>query len=192
MIRQAVVADYEKINEIKERCYLNVEELRDLSYRLRIQKEGFLLRRTFQKDHLSDDLSKTYLISEQQGKIEGYLRIDEEQELSRDFQPNATWLIPELEAIYFSEPFAQLGGLAVSPERKGHGVATAMLKHAEAVLKDKGVSYLFAFVVVGPVTNFAAMMFYEKNGFVRTRISEVFPFAGMDAYQSIMYAKKIS
>jgi ribosomal protein S18 acetylase RimI-like enzyme len=85
----------------------------------------------------------------------------------------------------------------VLPQAKQRGVATEMLRAVERQVQARGVDWVFSFVVVTPVTNFASMMFHEKNGFERAAIlgpDEYVTENGfrLDVFQSFLYGKRVS
>lgn len=191
MIRQAVPRDFESLKHIKNMLGLEVDTLGDLAYRLKVQKNGFLLKRpAYREEEFQTDLQKIYLVCEDAGQVNGYVRIDETQEMEKGAE--AWWFIPELMEPYFSLPHADIGGIAVLPEASHKGVATNLLTAAIAAIKQKRIPYLFSFVVLSPVTNMPSILFHEKNGFHRIALVNESEFFQLKKYQSFLYGKKLS
>jgi GNAT superfamily N-acetyltransferase len=189
MIRQATINDFADIKQIKEVLALEVTNLNNLEYKLRVQQKGFLLKSSYTEENMTQDLQKIYLAYEEGGKVIGFVRIDEEQEMSRN--ADAFWFRPEMKESFFIMPHADLGGISVLPEHEHQGIATKMLGVAEREVKAKGIAYLFSFVVLSPVINFPSIMFHEKNGFDRLACVNAPELFEMKNFQSFLYGKKL-
>lgn len=189
MIRHATIADYDSIKKILNELALNVKKIGDRDYRYDVQRNGFLLHSELTVEQFKKDLKKIYFIPEYHNKVVGYLRIDEEQELSNSSK--IYWFKPEVKNVYFSKPHANIGGMGVLAEAKSHGIGAEMLLGAEREVRAKGIVYLFSLVALSPVTNMPSMMFHEKHGFERIAVSEPHPLFGMNGYQSFLYGKKL-
>ena len=190
MVRQATEHDYSAIKAIKEKLALEVSNLTDLAYKLHVQQQGFLLKSPYTEEDMKTDLQKVYVVYEHEGKVVGYLRIDEEQEMRKE--ADALWFRPELKDVFFAKPHADIGGIAVLPGDEQKGFASQMLAHVEKELQAKGISYVFSFIVLSPVVNFPSMMFHEKNGFERLALVPAPELFVMKNFQSFLYGKKLS
>jgi ribosomal protein S18 acetylase RimI-like enzyme len=199
LIRQAQIDDYIDIVCLRNALTLNISQMGNCQYRVKIQQSGFLapsvdlslnnLKPELSKEEYISDLQKIYLIYKETTKIEGYLRIDEERGLESDDQVD--WIIPDMERVYFSTTPAEVGGIAVSTNQSRKRIATDMLQMAIDRLKRNNVKYLFSFVIVSPITNTASLLFHEKNGFERVGILKPCFLYGLNNFQSILYARKI-
>lgn len=190
MTRQAISSDFADLKHIIDVSGMDVERLSDPAYRLDVQKKGFLIRSEYTHERHAGDMKKIYLVAEIEQKVVRFLRIDQEQEA--DASDEMFWYQPQLKEVYFSLPHADVGGLAVLPHVGRGGIATQMLHHAEQEVLKKGINYLFSFVVFSPVTNLPSLLFHEKYGFERVAVSLPHTLFGMQGYQSILYAKKLS
>lgn len=70
-----------------------------------------------------------------------------------------------------SEPFAELGGLVVAAAHRGQGVGRALVAGAEAWAAGRGMAKLR---VRSRASRSGAHRFYERLGFVNTKVQEVF------------------
>lgn len=188
-IRKATASDFEQIKHIKDELAINLSKLGDSAYHYTIQTRGFLIPGDYTKTDHSVDIKKIFFVCEDDSKILGYLRVDEEHEMSDD--SGTYWYKPEFNDIYFSSPHACVGGVGVLPEAEGKGIGTKLLQAAITEVKNKGISYLFSFITMGPVTNVPSMLFHEKNGFQRVMYSLPEDLFGMHDYQCYVYAKKL-
>lgn len=66
-------------------------------------------------------------------------------------------------AIWFDGPVAVLDELYVVPDRRGHGIGTAMIAAARAVLRERGCPEIHINV---DEVDADARRFYERHGFV--------------------------
>lgn len=189
MIRQAKLEDYLGIKAIKASLAYDLSRLTDSDYKSEIEKVGFLIPGKYTKKEHNDDLKKIFLVYEENGKVLGYIRIDETQEMKET--DNAKWLLP-LEDLYFSLPHANIGGVAVLPNTEKHGIGTELLETAEQKLKEKGVQHLFSFVIMSPITNTPSKNFHEKNGFQKAAEARAEKMFGLRNFQSALYYKKLS
>jgi plastocyanin/ribosomal protein S18 acetylase RimI-like enzyme len=189
MVRPARKDDAEAIQQLQKSLTLSTDKLGDKAYRAKIQAEGFLITNHLIQETFDAELLERYIVSEHEGKLVGYLRIDEAPEMTTD--TNAYWLQPEWEKRYFSMPHACISRLAVMPEARKSGFAKDMLEQAIQKLQAKQVKNLFSFVVLSPVTNTVSLLFHEKSGFERVAITSPRPLFQMEGYQSILYAKAL-
>lgn len=189
MIRQATPTDYERIKEIKNVLAYDVYKLDDPQYKEEIEGLGFLMPGGYTLEDHGKDLLKTFLVYEEKGKVLGYIRIDEIQEMNES--ANAKWLLPELKDMYFSSPHANIGGIAVSPATERHGIGTELLKVTEEKLKEKGITHLFSFVIMSPIANIPSKNFHEKNGFEKAAEAHADEMFGLKNFQSTLYHKSL-
>jgi ribosomal protein S18 acetylase RimI-like enzyme len=188
MIRKAQTADFDSVTRIRQSLALDLHKLGDTDYKVQIQRSGFLLPLGLTIEEFLEDIEK-YIVYVHDEEVVGYLRVDEEQEIGPDNE--VIWFRPDLKDLYFSKPHADIGGVGVLPEASQHGLATKMLHEVEKQVHERGVAYLFSFVVLSPVTNFPSMMFHEKNGFERIAVLVPKSSYGMEGYQSLLYGKKL-
>jgi len=189
MIRQANTSDYKDIKEIKSVLAFTTSKLDDSHYKEEIERLGFLIPGEYTLEDHENDLKKIFLVYEDDGKTHGYLRIDEAQEMSKS--DKTIWLLPELKDIYFSSPHANIGGIAVSPTAGRHGIGTELLNTAEQKLKEKGISHLFSFVIISPITNIPSKNFHEKNGFQKAAEATAPEMFGLKNFKSTLYYKNL-
>ena len=189
MTRTATLEDIDAISHIQQNLILDVNALSNPSYRAQIQKDGFLIKNHLLTETFDNDIIGRYIVSEHEGRVVGYLRVDNTPEMTDD--DHAYWLIPSMKEAYHALPHACISRLAVRSDIRKHGVAKEMLQLAEKQARDKGVQYLFSFVVLAPVTNTVSLLFHENTGFERVAITLPRPLFGMEAYQSILYYKKL-
>ena len=124
MIRQAQANDFDSICFILDQLSLQTQKLNDLAYRLQVQQQGFVMPVVLTKDEFQKQLQNTFLVYEFDGKIVGFLRIDEEQEAgAEDF---IDWLKPEYKEAYISHAHRCIGKLAVLPSTGRIGIATTL------------------------------------------------------------------
>jgi ribosomal protein S18 acetylase RimI-like enzyme len=189
MVRPAREDDAEAIQRIQESLTLRTAELEDKAYRARVQAEGFLITNHLLQETFDKGLIERYIVSEYEGRLVGYLRIDDTPEMTED--TTVYWIKPELKGRYFSMPHACISRLAVIPEARKSGFAKEMLDQAVHSLQAKGVKDLFSFVVLSPVTNTVSLLFHEKSGFERAAITSPRPLFQMEGYQSILYVRAL-
>ena len=75
---------------------------------------------------------------------------------------------------------AELASIAVDPRQRRHGVGKAMLDHTRAQLQSQRVKTWWLMV---EVDNQAAIDFYRKYGFKRTKLVKRYYGAGRDAWR---------
>jgi GNAT superfamily N-acetyltransferase len=187
MIRSAVLDDFEEIVNIKKLLALNIKRLDDDSYKLDIEKNGFLIPSEYTEEEFFTDLTKVFFVNEDHGKINAFIRIDDVQELRKATETD--WIKHDLKEIYFSFPHACIGGIAVLPERAHSGIASQMLTAAEREIKSRGYKYLFSSVTSAPIKNYPSIRFHEKNKFEQIAITKPHVLFGIENYQSILFAK---
>lgn len=190
MIRQASSGDYNSIVNIKETFALNINKLKNDDYREEIEKKGFLIPSEYTLQDFENDLKKIFFVDENGGKVQGFLRIDEEHELRQETK--VEWLKPEMKEVYFSSPHACIGGVAVLGEFSGKGISSEMLKEAVDKIKEKRINYLFSLVTCAPVKNQPSFKFHERNGFEQIAITKPHLIFGIEDYQSILLAKRLA
>ncbi len=189
MIRQAQVNDFDSICFILDQLSLQTQKLNDLAYILHIQQHGFVMPVALTKNEFQKQLQHIFLVHDIDGKIDGFLRIDEVQEVGAE--DYIDWLKPEYKESYISQNHRCIGKLAVLPSTERKGIATTLLREATTILKQSDIPYVFSFVAFSPVTNFPSMMFHEKNGFERIAISVSKHLYQMDNYRSFLYCKTL-
>jgi N-acetylglutamate synthase-like GNAT family acetyltransferase len=194
MIRQAELSDLNDIVRIRESVTIDMDRLDDLEYRVDMQRNGFLLPSGPNAEELREELSQ-YSVSEHEEQVVGSFYVHADQIIPQE--QNVFWLKPNLRDAYYSSPQGRIGGISVSPDSRQKGVATEMLHAAEKRFRAEGIHWLFAFIVLTPVTNFASMMFHEKNGFDRVATSSPYLFeAGngfqIEGYQFMLYGKQLA
>ena len=94
----------------------------------------------------ADNPPDAHLVAVRGGRVVGYIRLKVPTHL------------PENAHVI------QVQGLAVHPDARGHGVATALLTAAEQRLRDRGTRKLSLRVLS---TNHVAIGLYERLGFIR-------------------------
>jgi ribosomal protein S18 acetylase RimI-like enzyme len=195
MIRQAELADFREITQVRDSVTLDMDRLRDdVDYRVQVQQDGFLLPTGIDFDHFQADLPN-YGVAENEGEVAGYCHLSYCQGMS---PAEVSWLKPELKDVYWSvTEHAELDGIGVSPQAKRGGIASEILQAAEGRVRARNIPWLFSFVVLTPVTNFASMMFHEKNGFNRVAVLHptIYEDANgfqLDGFQSFLYGKQVS
>lgn len=189
MIRSAEPSDYEGITAIRDALVLDVAGLNRPEYVAKLEENGFLvpvgLARSDFEDHASD-----YIVSEIDGEVAGFLRLDDEQEMEAHEEPR--WKNPELEEIYWSAPHVSIGKIAVAPAMKKRGIAGTMLAEAEQRAKAKGVKFLFSFIVTcDPPTNYPSISFHTRNGFQVAAPLEPQVAYGIPDYVATLYGKRL-
>lgn len=189
MIRRATIDDYAAITYLKKTLAVDVTQLENPEYRIATQKRGFLVTKDQSIEAFSKDVEKMSFVYEEGGTVVGYIRIDEEPEMRKE--TNAYWFKPSMEKIYFSLPHAATGGIAVLPNAAQKGIGSQLLHAAENEVKAKGIPYLFAFVVISPLTNIASILFHERNGYQRFASNTMPEMFGMKNFQSFLYGKKL-
>jgi GNAT superfamily N-acetyltransferase len=193
MIRHAQPSDFESIGDIRGGLRLDVSRLSEPSYRVQIQSEGFLFPYYPTSDDFEADLPNYYVAEEHEQAV-GFFRMREDQDIPDD--TSVAWLRPELEDVYWSSPHAGLDGIGVLKGEHSRGIGSKMLQSAEQITRTRDVNWLFSFVVLTPVTNFASMMFHEKNGFDRVAVLGPSQYANkngfkLDVFQSFLYGKQL-
>ncbi|MFH0750097.1 MAG: GNAT family N-acetyltransferase [Candidatus Gottesmanbacteria bacterium] len=190
MIRIATKGDYGCVKSLKDASALHIEDIKDTSYRLSIEINGFLLNGEYSiEDHIRD-LQKIFLVYEYEGKVVGFVRIDDKPEMKET--NNIYWFRPAMKSIYFSIPHADIGGIMVATTVRNMGFASMMLQEAIFKIKDKNIKYLFSFVALSPVTNIPSLLFHEKNGFERIAIVTHASLFHMNHYQSFLFGLKLN
>ena len=189
-VREAQLIDFEPIVRLREQLIIDIGSLSVPEYRLKVEGSGFLLPTELSREDFQHELHKYFVAEDESQHLSGYLKLEDHQELEEGEAIN--WCKPELEAAYLSKPHADIGGIAVDPQKAGRGIASAMLHIAEGRAVALGNTYLFAFVVSAPIKNLPSMSFHEKNGFERIAILKPETLFGIENYQSILYGKKIA
>jgi ribosomal-protein-alanine N-acetyltransferase len=82
-------------------------------------------------------------------------------------------------------PSAELVSVAVDPPRRGKGIATALMDSTLRRLRRRGVA---RFRLMVKVTNRAAIAFYERYGFTRSRIVRKYYEDGADGWLMVRFA----
>jgi len=124
------------IGHIKEMLLLDNLRISEPEYRVKTEQSGFFLNKKPQtREEFTNDLHKIHLVYEENGLAKGYLRIDEEQEMSNDI--DTFWFKPDLKDTYFLSPHAALGGIGVLPEVAKKGVGTELLNRVIAEVRKK-------------------------------------------------------
>jgi N-acetylglutamate synthase-like GNAT family acetyltransferase len=195
MIRQAEQADVDAITRIRESVTIDMGRLDDTDYAVNMQRQGFLFPSGPTQEQLIVELVD-YRVVQRDQNIVGFYALHAEQEDLTSEQTGVSWLKPGLEESYFSLPHALLSSVSVESGVRHRGIATEMLEDAEQQARGRGASHLFAFVALTPVTNFASMMFHEKNGFDRAATSSPHLFVAdngfqVEGYQFFLYGKHL-
>ncbi|MGC1176652.1 MAG: GNAT family N-acetyltransferase [Candidatus Saccharimonadales bacterium] len=191
MVRSAELTDYDSIVQIREDLAVDISSLGESEYRVQIQQNGFLLPLGLSIEEFEQDLSQ-YIVSALDGEVVGYLRLDLDEEREIEPEETVSWFNNNLKDLYFSTPHANIGGVGVQMGTKRTGLGTALLQDAEQQAYAMRIPYLFSSVVSSPITNFASILFHEKNGFERVAIySTQVKYLGMAYFQSILYAKRL-
>jgi len=189
MIRQAQPTDYEAIKDIDEKLTIDTQKISERDYLSNMERSGFLVQNTFTLEKFEKEITTTFLVTEIEEKIVGYLRIEDATYLDKE-RPAIVYK-PELVESQIKKPYKYLDRISLLPEYRGRKLASKMLTAAEKLLKNEEVGYLYSFVVVSPITNTASIIFHDYNGFERVDISKTFTFAGFENYQSFKYCKKL-
>jgi ribosomal protein S18 acetylase RimI-like enzyme len=191
MIRQAQTEDYEAIQNMRNSLGIDCRKLDKREYRVFLQKNGFLLSSYLEKSDFEKNSGKLILVYEQESEILGYIHIDTKQEMTQESKP--LWFQKDMESLYFSLPHADIAPVAVSPGTRQKGVGTALFQEAVKRIKQrKDILYVFSFVAVSPITNVPSLIFHEKMGFDRIAVTGNKNAYGLENYQSILYAKRLS
>lgn len=185
MIRHVLPIDYESILHIKQVLALDVSRLGDSSYKLEIEQKGFLLPSPYLPDDFHKDLRKVFLVSEMEGKVVGFLRIDEIQDFRKDSP--LEWLRPEFKETYFSTPHAVMGGIGVLPEYTHRGLATQLFNEGKKEVIARNIPDLFSLVTTSPVCNYPSLKFHEHAGFIKVAEREKGEVFGLHNYQSVLF-----
>lgn len=190
VIRQAEISDYEAIAAIRDVLALDVSRLDDKGYVAAIEQTGFLvpvdIRPSDFEEHVSD-----YIVGEVDGRVVGFLRVDDAQEMAPNEVPR--WVNSTMEAKYREMPHANIGKVAVLPTVGKRGVASAMLAEAEQRSRDRGARHLFSFIVgCKPPTNYPSIGFHTKNGFQVAAPIEPQEAYGISNYLVTLYEKRLS
>jgi len=192
MVRQIKLQDYEDILHIKESLLLDYSRINESEYRVKSEQAGFFVYKKPQtKEEFVKDLQKIHLVYEENGKVKGYLRIDESPEMKNDKDFDVLWYKPEMRDVYYTLPHAALAGIGLLPEIAKKGIAKELLTTAIAEVKKKDIPYVFAFVVLSPVTNIASLLFHERNGFERIACCTASELFDLKNFQSFLYGKKL-
>lgn len=190
MIRQAQTEDYEAIQKIKSALGIDRSKLDNRDYRVSLQKNGFVLFPNLEKSDFEQDLQKIFLVYEQESEIVGYIKIDTEQEMTKESKP--IWFQEHMEPLYFSSPHAVIAPIAVSPTAKHKGVGTALVQEAIKRIKQRqDILYLFSFVVLFPIINTSSILFHEKCEFDRIAVTSYLDACELKPYQSVLYGKRL-
>jgi ribosomal protein S18 acetylase RimI-like enzyme len=189
MIRQAEIKDFDQIKAIENDLTIKIDQLKDLEYRISVQKNGFLITNEFTKEIFTEQIKNIFPVMEIDGEIAGYLRVVDFEPL---FEPRKSIIYNEDFAKFFlTKPHAYIDRLAVKSTFRKKGIAHELLNYTEQELIKKGINRVSSFVVVSPVTNTSSIIIHEKLGFERIDISIPFEFAGFKKYQSFWYGKKL-
>ena len=190
MIRPATLTDYEAIAGIRQSLALDTTKLGDSVYVEQVQQDGFLVAVDINPETFAENVAN-YIVGEtDDGKIGGFLRLDNEQEMAHDEVPD--WYNPYMAAVYWSLPHANIGKIAVLPSATRQGLGTQMLARAEQLTREKQIPWLFAYVAYKPITNYASMGFHERNGFHQLALEQPQSAYNMQDYQGMLYDKKLS
>lgn len=189
MIRSAEFSDYKGIVAIRNALALDVLKLDNPQYVAEVEQNGFLLPVGTPQSDFGRSMAD-YIISEIDGKVAGFLRLDDKQEMTPDEIPH--WATPEMEATYWGTPHASIGKIAVAPTMAKRGIAGAMLAEAEQRVKTWGISHLFSFIVTcEPPTNHPSIGFHVKNGFQAVASLEPQTAYGIRGYIATLYGKEL-
>ncbi len=117
--------------------------------------------------HLYENCPEAFLVAETKdgGEIIGYVMC----RLEREFAPTSLKVKTK----------GHIVSLAVMPEHRRKGVATALMKLAEEALKRKGAEELYLEV---RVSNEPAIRLYEKLGYKKVKVLKYYYSDGEDAY----------
>jgi len=190
MIRPATLPDYEAIAGIQQSLALDTTKLEDSDYVERVQQDGFLLNLDINQETFAANVAN-YIVGEtDEGKIGGFLRLDDEQEMAQDERPQ--WFNPYLAAVYWSLPHANIGKVAVLPSATRQGLGTQLLARAEQLTRERQIPWLYAYVAYKPITNHASIAFHERNGFHALALEQPQSAYNMQDYQGMLYDKKLS
>lgn len=150
---------------------LDVERAtQDRVYRDKVQGYGFLIAPVLTSEAFAEDLQHSeYIVAELDDRVVGFIRLEDRPEIDPSAPLN--WLQGELRKIYWTEPHANIGKIAVVPEVKGRGVAAELLSTAEQQARIRGSLYIFSSVVFEPIKNNPSAAFHEKHGFQRVAIA---------------------
>jgi GNAT superfamily N-acetyltransferase len=189
MIRPATLTDYEAIASIRQSLALDTTKLEDSDYVEQVQQDGFLVALDINHEAFVANVAN-YIVGEtDEGEINGFLRLDDEQEMAHDEVPQ--WFSPEMKDIYWTLPHANIGKIAVLPTAKRQGLGTQMLAGAEQLTRERQIPWLFAYVAYKPITNYASMRFHAKNGFQQIALERPQFAYNMQDYQGMLYGKKL-
>ncbi len=189
MIRQARESDFEEIITLRKTLAIEIDNLSNQTYRLSVQKSGFLLKKPYPKEEYIKDLQKTFLVANKNEQILGYSRIDEKQEM--DKEDIALWYNPNLEKEYFSLPHRSINAIGVLPHVKRQGIATSLLNRIIEEITKEQIPYVYSSVIISPITNLPSLLFHEKHGFDRIALISEPEVYGMKNFSSVLYRKTL-
>jgi GNAT superfamily N-acetyltransferase len=189
MIRQAQKEDLENFMKFRTPLSIDVDKLQESKYKLEISRRGFLLPGYDENDFL-EHLKEIFLLDiEENGEINGYIRIDHvTPELNKE---NSFFYNDKLMEEFFKENAYETGAIGVREDMVGKGIGKNLLEQGIKILKEKGIKYLFAFVVISPITNYPSLMFHDKYGFERIAMLKPGIMFGMKNYQSVLFCKTL-
>ena len=193
MIRDAITKDLEELQQLHNKVQLDISKLGDTEYETEVQKKGFLLG-TDEAHDMIEELDKAYkfLVYIEDGKIIGYLIADHRLEQKFYDDEYKTWFDDNLKDFYYSNDKGMtIATIVVAPESAGKGVATSLLNHLEATLKQDKYEYLFSIIVMSPVTNTPSVIWHTKSGFKRLAMGRPRRLFELDNFASVLMYKKI-
>lgn len=190
MIRPAETSDYEAIIAIRNELELDISRLDDDEYVAVMEQRGFLVPVDIPYTEFVEHIPN-YIVSEVHGKVSGFLRLDDTQEMAPNEVPH--WVDPRVEKTYWNTPHAGIGKIAVSPSMSRRGIGKALLAEAERRAKEEGIPYIFSFIVTcTPPTNHASINFHIRNGFSIVAPLETQEAYGISDYLATLFGKKLS
>jgi len=192
MIRQARLADLDKIYLLYRSLSLDRSKLNDPGYLVYIQQQGFLLgletKATFKKKILR---AKEFLVAEKNRKIIGYIVADY-REKNCEEDRRQSWFDRVWRRRYFRHPRSMVvDSCGVDGDYRGNGIGSGLLKRLEKNLKAQKFRYLFSSVALSPITNCATILFHAKNGFQRVATSRPGALYDLAYYVCLLMGKKI-
>jgi len=192
LIRQIIESDLSALSALMDRYTLKPEQIKQPQEVARMQKQGFLLGE-YSLDKMRQDLNKIFLVAEEQGKVIGYTRIDEQidPEFRKfDEQGLVDWDNDTYKQKFYESQHYVVGGLLVAKEFGRRGIASAFLQKVCELLKQRKAKRLFAFIVTSPVPNVPSIQFHLKNGFVEIARLKSTPLLGFEQYRSSLFMKE--